>query len=398
MNNIMKAINIVFITIFIFIIFYSAITNMHSVRTVANKLKENNDDWHQILQAFDKDYTDALKQKNDLITLNGGIARILGKHKLNNVIKLSNGNLVHEVFMGRIDNIESGVSNIIKFNDYLEHIKIPFLYVQAPSTIPHDDVGLSGNGINLSIDKILKDLNVSGANTLDLRKKMMDQNINFTNAFFKTDHHWTSKTAFWAYNEVLDEINTITNIDFNDAYRDIANYDIKVYENYFLGSLGKRVGSSYAGIDNFSLITPKFETQFNLIDPRQNIVRHGTFKDILELQFLNDKDIDFFLHDPYAVYTIPTYNIFQNLLVNNNKKIMIISDSYAFPLSRFISTQFAEVHHICLLWEPYVDEEYLFELINEVNPSIIIMLYATPTLYNEKAFGVNPNGIQDSNI
>ena len=41
---------------------------------------------------------------------------------------------------------------------------------------------------------------------------------------------------------------------------DIKNYEVNTYRNWFLGSIGKRVGIYYAGIDDIDLIYPKFDT------------------------------------------------------------------------------------------------------------------------------------------
>lgn len=60
---------------------------------------------------------------------------------------------------------------------------------------------------------------------------------------------------------------------FDPALTDESRYEKTVYERFFLGSQGKRVGTLYGGVDDFTVYTPKFDTDLTYTCPFYGIDR-----------------------------------------------------------------------------------------------------------------------------
>ena len=112
---------------------------------------------------------------------------------------------------------------------------------------------------------------------LDLRQSL-GKNL----AFYKTDHHWTTRTSFFAAEDIIEELNACYHLGLNqnDQYFNLSNYHKQVYNNSFLGSEGIKAGKYYAGKDDYEVLWPQFKTQFRYrqyVDHKKILDRTGDF-------------------------------------------------------------------------------------------------------------------------
>ena len=116
------------------------------------------------------------------------------------------------------------------------------------------------DGHNASLDKLLDGLKQKEVEVLDLRAQMFMEGINQYDLFYKTDHHWTTEGGFYAYRKIAERIASDTGTDVDPMLLDIHHYQIDNYPQWHLGSRGQRTGALFAGIDDYHLIYPAFET------------------------------------------------------------------------------------------------------------------------------------------
>ncbi len=114
--------------------------------------------------------------------------------------------------------------------------------------------------------------------------------------FYRTDHHWTTQTALWAVGEVVDYLkqNLGMDLDPKHVYTNSEFYGSAVYKKSFLGSQGRRVGKYYGGVDDYTLMLPKFDTNYTVTINKTNnsTVTEGTFEEaIVKRHLLDEKDI-----------------------------------------------------------------------------------------------------------
>jgi hypothetical protein len=93
--------------------------------------------------------------------------------------------------------------------------------------------------------------------------------------------HWKPESGFWATGLICEELSSRYGFEYNEYYTDINNYNLKVYEDWFLGTEGKKVGRYFTarGVDDITLITPKFETSMVEKQPMKNQTRSGSFEE-----------------------------------------------------------------------------------------------------------------------
>ena len=230
---------------------------------------------------------------------------------------------------------------ISAFGGKLEEQGIDFLYVNCPFKINKKNKSLpwavednTNEGINIFLDK-LKEKKVE---VLDLREKMDEQNLNHYDMFYVTDHHWTTESGFWAAGQVAEYMNENWNYDFRMEYLQEENYNKQVYPEWYAGSQGKKTGIGYVKADDFVLLTPQFETEFEIEIKTRNYSNKGSFEETL-YDYSQVQQKNYYLYNLYNGYLYDDNPLTQihNLKVNNGKRILILKDSFALTVVPFLA-------------------------------------------------------------
>ena len=194
-----------------------------------------------------------------------------------------------------------------------------------------------------NFEKEMKKRNIPYMNYMNIleQKNMSEEDI-----FFVTDHHWKPEVGFMATEILCDELADRYNEKFEEKYFDINNYNVEVKKKYFLGAFGKKVGSyfTWRGLDDFEIITPKFETDFTVEVLNSDTVREGTFDNtVFYKERLGEK---VYGHNQYAAYSGGDYRlqIMRNNLNKGGKKVLLIRDSFSCVIAPFLSLQLSELH------------------------------------------------------
>ena len=325
---------------------------------------------------IEADYNEEFFRKNDFLNVNGLVNNWMGVRVLNERAKLDNGQLTYYYTGG---SVEENSQNLIALNEFLQQRDIPLLYVQAPCKIDPDDPQLPAgveDDTNEKADEFLDQIEKGGVPYLDLREEMEADGLDHYSMFFSTDHHWTPKAAFWGYGKLIEYMNEQYGYEIDSSYYDLENYNVQTYEDWFLGSHGKRVGIYYGGVDDIDVITPKFPTNLTFTAPSQDIERTGPFdQSILAQERIETKD--YFNGSPYTVYTGGDYgrSTYRNEQAPCNKKILVVKDSYAIPVLAFSSLCFESIDAIDLR---YFKSETLVNYIDQTNPDAVVIFYTVP--------------------
>ena len=312
--------------------------------------------------------TDVYPKKNAFINLNGEIRKCMGQHEMNGVTKLNNGYLqVNSPYISD-DELKGYADNVVLLNNYLQSKGIPLVYVNPPITnSKYDNLLPAGSEdyANDNVDRLLSFLQVSGVETIDIREQMYIDHIDHYQMMYKTDHHWNAEAGFYAYTIIDDYIQDKTNSYVDERIADISNYDLVSSEQCFLGANGRRTGIYYAGVDDFSVLIPKFEMEFQ--DADGNI---GTFQDILvDTSYMNI--IDYENNSMYENVYDNVWNDCVNINPVNNTKILIISDSFSLNVMPYLIMEYGQVQ----FWRNANSSQLTKEYIDYYNPDVVIMLY-----------------------
>lgn len=319
--------------------------------------------------------------RTSYINLYGLSAKLLNKHYMidtnatNSVVKDNNDILQFICF--QVDTTPY-VEKIAKLKSVLDEMDTPLLYVQTPlKTI--DGYTEMPEGItdyaNSNTDNFINQLEAAGIDTLDLREDLKEDGLNLSEAFYKTDHHWKTQTAFWAVGEVTEYLKENLGIDLDPEqfYTNSENYESTTYEKNFLGSQGRRVGKYYGGVDDYTLMLPSFDTNYTVTINKANnsTTTEGTFEEaIIKKNLLNAEDI---FTNRYASYFGADYPevIVKNHSVDNNKKVLILKDSFGIPFSAFLSTMVGETRLLDTRYYEGSVEDY----VKEYQPDLVLYVY-----------------------
>ena len=120
-------------------------------------------------------------------------------------------------------------------------------------------------------------------------------------------------------------------------------------EHFFLGSQGKRVGSLYAGADDITLYTPKFDSELTYSCPAYGFTRIGPFETSVCFPERVARQ-DWFNGNPYTYYAGGDYPI---ATITNHKnpdgpRVVLLRDSFACALTPFLALSCSELTTIDL--------------------------------------------------
>lgn len=333
-----------------------------------------------LIGRWEQDAAEKLFLQERLVELDGLAARAFDKHFVRDteysysVVKDNHGWLQFITFNAQPKEI---VQNIA---DY-QALDVPIVYVQPPTkfiegytefppTLQDQTAANVANTAEL--------LAAAGVPYLNLRELAEQDGLAKEQMFYRTDHHWRVETAFWAYAQTVAYLNGLYGweLDADGFYTDLANWQATTWQQNFLGSQGRRVGRFYGGVDDFTLLSPDFATEFAVTITQQDgelVQKQGSFDEVLlDWDMLNDKDI---YTNRYGAYWGADYPavLADNLNNDDGKTVLIIKDSYALPYGAFMATLADKLYMVDLR---YFDLADLADYITDIQPDLILIMYS----------------------
>lgn len=147
--------------------------------------------------------------------------------------------------------------------------------------------------------------------------------------YFKTDHHWNIYGAFEGYQALTSAIGVQPLVK--------SNFTFKTVSNAFYGTLYSKAITFYPQADDF--ILPICNRQSDITQQTGKQTRKGIYWE----QYLTQKDkYSTFLGGNHSV------DVVRNSEIKDDKKLLIIKDSYVNSLVPFLAQNFSEIHIIDL--------------------------------------------------
>ena len=327
---------------------------------------------------------DRLSYHHDLMDLNSVVLKLTNTKYVKKsdtvVARSEKDKLCTSVDLVDKDEIDDACQNLLQLQETAHKNNAEFLYVFAPekeqwAVLPDGVTNYSAQNHEAFINALEK----AGINTLDLSIPMTQETETPEDWYFITDHHWKPETGFWAYGKLCERLNMQFGFAYDKSLTNLDNYEQRIYQNWFLGSTGKKIGRFFTplGIDDLDLIVPKFSTDLTVSIPADDETRNGSFEEaLLEHSQLAKKD--YYSLNPYDVYGFNhrEKNIYNHNSVNDDT-ILVISDSYAISVNPFLSLNTKELHIADVRnYEWFVGEKLnLNEYIPKIQPDYVIVFY-----------------------
>lgn len=182
-------------------------------------------------------------------------------------------------------------------------------------------------------------------------------------AFYRTDHHWTTESAFAAYRAMGDVLG-YTPLSESD-------FDIKTVSTDFKGTLYSKTLNEKIKADSIkSYLT---DTEFNVT------IKDKKYDSLYFDEYLSEKDkYSYFLGGNHGICTV------ENKKLDNGKSLLIIKDSYANCLVPFLAEHYSKI--------TLVDPRYCsYGQLEEIDPSGfdgVLILFNVSGFSDEQSFAL----------
>lgn len=290
---------------------------------------------------------------------------IMHKNENNEVYVGKDGYLFEKYEYGKEEQ-ENVIKNIKKISQIAELEKmqgIPTYFILVPNSIYINSDKLPNNVDTPNQKEIINKIFEHTKNTININiTDIMYENNKITPLYFKTDHHMNSDGAYVVYSEYCKKANL--------KNAQLTEFNKEIITNEFLGTFDSK--AQIINQEPDKVIVYKNNLNTNI---RQTIYDKETTNSIFNEDYLNGKDkYSYFLNGSNSKVVVKTN-------VKNNKRLLIIKDSYAHIMAQFLCQNYNEVHFLDPRYTKFDYSEY----IKENNITDILFLYNVSTFLNDNS-------------
>lgn len=309
---------------------------------------------------FEKYVSDQFIFRDDWINIKSHVERLLGKKENNGIYICSNDYLISkfqkpstEAFKEKLDTINTFCENNKNVSRYVMLVpnKISILSDKLPFSTPTKDQ-------NEYITKFYSGLNegIKNVNVYDTLNENKDKYI-----YYKTDHHWTTEGAYYAYLEYCKQAGL--------KPKELSTYDNLEVTRDFDGTLYSKSGIRNISADKINIYLPKEKDTLvvNYIDENKKS------PSLYVSEKLKTKD-------KYAVFLGGNHSLIKiDTLNTNNKNLLVIKDSYANSFIPFLASHYSTITIV----DPRYYSSNIHSLIKDYNITDVLFLYNTNTFFED---------------
>lgn len=219
----------------------------------------------------------------------GAAQRLMGKRETLAFRLYQDGGVLY--YGASYHGIEPGIGAFAKrvrrLQEYAQSQGKELLFVLVPYKIVYGihqpEAHLPINDPNEDQDEMLKQLYQNGVPFVDLRNSFRDSGAPFDRLFFKTEVGPTPYAGFLSAVEIQNQLREqyALELDPDGFYTDPAQYEEKTFENSLLGNMGRQLGKGYTGVEDVTILRPKFETKLIYRNLREALVQVGSVTETL---------------------------------------------------------------------------------------------------------------------
>ncbi|MBR2402294.1 MAG: hypothetical protein IKB01_05980 [Lachnospiraceae bacterium] len=339
--------------------------------TIWNYLKTGADEYTGSLHMFYDEMVSAGEAYNRLISWDYLSSQSGADLKIFTMKDGTLGYVTDEVSQEDMNEI---VDSVVDFDDYLNEQGIPFLYVNAGSKMCEEDYQVPAyisEYVLQNQDLFLKGLEEKGIDYIDIREELHTDGINHASAYYVTDPHWRFETALWAAEKIAIKANENYGFQFDLAYFDEANYIMEKYENAFMGAQGLSLHLPSSKKEDFVTVYPKDNATYHINVPTRNLDITGDYMEAFVVE--ESLEVSVRMYDSWNIRNEALIEI-DNLEAKDNrdKKVLILYDSFSWPMMTYLATDVAEIDaiHLCNF------NGSIREYVAQTKPNLVLMVYS----------------------
>lgn len=294
--------------------------------------------------------------REDFIRIKNKIENVIGKNEINGVFEY-NGYLIQTFKDINYSLTDKNLNSINKLKE--KNSDIPF-YFMPVVTAQEKYMDSLPNYLNLDSESEYVDYCFSKLNGVE-KINVSEEICSIDDAFYKTDHHWTTQAAYQAYLKASESLGIVPD---NSA-------ELITITDEFKGTLYSKTLIEDIELDSITAFKSDTEYKFTIKDE----VYDSLYFD----KFLNEKDkYAYFLSGNHGICTI------ENTNKNNGKELLVIKDSYANCFVPFLAEHYSKI--------TMVDPRYSSHAqISGINPSdydAVLILFNVSGFSQEQNFAL----------
>lgn len=312
--------------------------------------------------SYEKYISDQFAFRDSWISMKSSMERAIGKRENNGVYIGKDGFLLQKFSKPKDQDVKSKIEAINDFHITNPNIKIQVMLVptaisvlenKLPNYVSHSDELTYINKVKKSLDRAI--------NFIDVYPVLNSKKNEYI--YYKTDHHWTTKGAYYAYQELG------KSMEFTPNKMDAFN--TKQITNSFYGSLYSKSGFRNIAPDSIELYEQKKANKYKVEYSDEN----KTTTTLYAMENIKKKDkYTIFFNGNHPLIKIQTDN-------TNGKKLLVVKDSYANSLVPFLLPHFSEIYIVDLRY--YTDNINMLIQKNKINDMLI--LYNGNTFFEDSS-------------
>lgn len=242
---------------------------------------------------------------------------------------------------------------INRVNDFTSNLDMDIDFMLVPTSIYIYNDRISKYNTNydegIAIDYYKNNLNINFIDVRDMLYENRDKEL-----YYKTDHHWTTLGAYYAYLVYCDELGIVP-----------REYEFEIVNREFYGTLYSKIIDNSLSYDTIWKI--KDDSNYNVYYEDDNRETDSLYND----DYLEEKDkYSYFLNGNQSLVLIDNEDI------NDGNNILIIKDSYANCFIPFLVNHYDKVHVI----DPRYYGENISEYIDKNDINRVLFLYNVMTI------------------
>lgn len=320
---------------------------------------------------FEKYVSDQFAFRDVWVGVKSDADRLMGKKESNGVYLGADGYLIQKFTALTAGDLEDKVAAIHSLDSVTPGLQKYVMLVPTAVTLLKDKLPAyapAGDEPKY-LDQVRQSLH-SDIRFVDVYPALYAEREN--PVFYKTDHHWTTRGAYYAYRELCRQMGIIP--------QEEEDFHIRQVTNEFYGSLYSKSGFRRLQPDSIELYVPKEDQTYTV----EYVEEQQTSDSLYEMENLNKKDkYTVFLNGNHALIHITTGH-------PGEKKLLVVKDSYANSLIPFLTEHFSEIYVADLRYY----EEDLVKLVQEQGIHDMLLLYNIQTFLEDPSIKKLSEGIE----
>ena len=314
-------------------------------------------------EEFEEYMTDQFTAKSFWLAV-GSIADKLTLKKEHDGVYFGKDDFLLERYEQPSEQLQKNIESILHFASIAKEAKTYCVIAPTSVEVYREKLPLFAQSYNQY--KVLTDVynQLSPTVTMTQLENLFANNEN-EQLYFRTDHHWTMLGAYEAYVETVKSMG-ITPYSKKD-------FQIETVSSTFRGTLYSKANAFGISPDYIEVFMPTFPIAYRVTYENETVSSDSLY----EYSYLDKKDqYSFFLNGNHSLVKIQSS-------VKNNRKLLVIKDSYAHAFIPFLANHFEEIYVVDLRY--YHDSVYTYMKKNGLQETLF--------LYNVANFSTDKNMI-----